>query len=184
MSDTSANEPLITMSLTADTVVGHRYVEHHSDHGDWSEEVPLTLAGMVVERVMEELRPMIQTELKQAIQKLVSEELKKQAGERALTIIEEALHGDIQQFNSYGEPMRTTTTLKQLIADSAKEWMNGGRNSYGGSPLQKMVTEAVGSAFRNEMKAEADKARATLRKEMSAAGAKLLAEAIEKGFTR
>lgn len=184
MSNTGTNEPLITMSLAADTVVGHRYVEHHGDHGDWTEEVPLTLAGMVVERVMEELRPMIQAELKQSIQRLVNEELRKQAGERALVIIEETLHGDIQQYNSYGEPMRTTTTLKQLIADSAKEWMNGRRNDYGGSPLQKMVAEAVGSAFRNEMRTEADKARATLRKEMSAAGAKLLAEAIEKGFTK
>lgn len=183
MSDTT-NEPLITMTLTADTVVGHRYIEHYSGEDGWSEKVPLTLAGMVVERVMEELRPMVQAELKLAIQKLVSEELKKQAGERALAIIEEALHGDIQQYNSYGEPMRTTTTLKQLIANSAKEWMNGGRNDYGGSPLQKMVAEAVGSAFRNEMRAEADKARAALRKEMSAAGAKLLAEAIEKGFTK
>lgn len=183
MSDISNPEPLITMTLTADTVVGHRYVERYTSEDDsWNEKVPLTLAGMVVERVMEELRPMIQTELKASVDKLVHDTLREEAHARAVDLVKEAVNGEIPQYNSYGEPMRKTTTLKELIATSATKWMHGERNSYGGSSMERWINEAVGSRFRAELQEEATKARKALLAEMSKVGAKLLAEAIEKGY--
>lgn len=100
-------------------------------------------------------------------------------------IVTAAITETLTQTNSYGQPTGKTTTLTELIVADANKLFTE-RSDYGrGTTLaQRIVTEAIGHAFKNELakalNAEKEKVIAAVR----AAGADLIAEAVKKGLGR
>lgn len=71
-------------------------------------------------------------------------------------VIAEALAKPIKRTNTWGEPTGTDTTLREVIVDEARKWLNSKADDRYGSNnsetnLQKMIRTEVRDAFANEI---------------------------------
>ncbi len=100
-------------------------------------------------------------------------------------LVEDALTAAIEQTNTYGERTGKTTTIRELVMTEAKKVMTE-RGDYGRGQTvaQRIVAEAVGQAFKNELAKEIVAEREKVAAAVRAKASELIAEAVTKGVGR
>jgi hypothetical protein len=125
---------------------------HIDDDGDRS---PAGTLGDVIARQLVErfARQDTYRGLVERVQKIRDEEIRAQLAPQ----ITEALEAPIRRTNSYGEITgRDTTTLREVIVDEARKWLNSKKDDgYGrtsnATNLQAMIRKAVEDSFQAEI---------------------------------
>lgn len=106
-------------------------------------------------------------------------------------IVSETIKQGVAITNNYGEPTGKSVTLREVIVDQAKKWMEqkvntrGEVDTYYGrdgavSRVHWMITTAVAAVVGKELKAEIDSAIADLRGKLTGQATHLLAEGLNK----
>ena len=162
--------------MTMDTIVGDAY------NGE-----PLTLLDCVVKETARILLGDTDNTTRSDIVNRVREIRVEEIREQVRPLIAEALAGEVQRTNSFGEPTGQVTTLREMVVAEAKRVLSSPIDQYsrnGQTFVQKIVAEEVGRAFeaelRDAMAAEKAKAVAAVR----AKAADLLAEVLSDGLKR
>lgn len=161
------------------TPVGTR-PEYDSD-GDYSGEVPKTLADLVAEKLAARLTKDDQyPRLRELVDRIRTEEI--QAAIKPA--IEAAIAKPIRKTNSWGESTGQETTLTELVVSEVRNVLEK-RDSYDRAAptfVQKIIRDEVTRALSQELKeaiaAEKTKVVAAVR----AQAAELIAESVRKGI--
>jgi len=122
--------------------VVRRLIQTNPETGQWSD-----YAGHLVEAVRKEALAQVEPLIR----------------ERVDGIVTEALTTGYQPTDTFGDPKGEPTTLRSMIAETAKKWLNKrGYNSE--SEMQKLVNESIRKVWVNEMEKEASAAVAEIKK--------------------
>lgn len=167
------------------TVIGDEIAYSESDTG-YTERQARTLGDLVAEKLADRIYAGLDHERRYELVKTASAERVKLIRERLVPQVEEALSGEIQRTNNYGEPNGQTTTMRELVIAEITRVINAsGDRHYNGSEaslITRVVTAEVNRALTTELnaafKAEKDKVVAVVR----AQAAELVAGAVKKGL--
>ena len=176
MSYEPINVQVSVPGMTMDTIIGDAY------NGE-----PLTLLDCVVKETARILLGDTDHTTRSEIVKRVRDIRVEEIREQVRPLIAEALAGELQRTNSFGEPTGQATTLREMVVAEAKRVLGSPTDRYssnGQTFVQKLVAEEVGRVFeadlRDAMAAEKAKAVAAVR----AKAADLLAEVLSDGLKR
>src|SRR6185312_4491446 len=124
---------------------------HRDDEGDY---IPGgTLADNIAHQLVEKFsRSDLYDGFRDRVQRIRDEEIRAQLA----PAIAEALANPIRRTNSYGEQTGPDTTLREVIVDEARKWMNTKQEQRYGersitTNLQAMIRTAVEDAFKTEI---------------------------------
>lgn len=172
----------ITVEVTIDLANLHRYVGTDEDGPHYEpmtlEEAVLAetgrvLAGRVAKDVnVHELARVARTSLEERIRTELE------------PLVGEALTQAITPTNTYGEPIREATTLRELIVARALEELTTPKERGYGKPrstlVQHIIAEEVGLALRQELTEAIAEARKEVVAAVRAKGAEVIADTITK----
>lgn len=176
-------EGLDTIDLT--TVVGDE-IAYYNPETEENEHRPRTLGDIVAEKLAEKVYAKSAHEDLYALRDSVRKERVAMIRERLAPVVEQALTGDIQKTNSYGEPTGAATTMRELVIAEVSRVINGKSDRYSTTPplLAQVVNREVTSLLQRELAeiyaAEKEKVVAAVR----AQAAELVADAVKKGLGR
>jgi hypothetical protein len=157
------------------------YYDHETD-----ERIPAqrTLADVIADKVTRKLTAeSYYGDLKRRVTAIRDEEIR----EAIEPIITEAISGEIQKTNSFGEPTGKSTTIRELIMSEARTLLTKSADSYGrGSEtvLQKWVREQIAAAFTKELAAVVAQEKEKVVAAVRAKAADLIADAVKQGVGR
>lgn len=103
--------------------------------------------------------------------------------------IAEALANPIRRTNSYGEKVGEDTTLREVIVDEARKWLNTKADDrYGRSSsetnLQKMIRDAVQEAFANEIADAVKAAREAVPAQLGTTVSEMVADTVRQALAK
>jgi hypothetical protein len=162
------------------TVIGERSRYDHDIEETVRQDV--TLGDEVAKRVTAKLTKDDQWDgIRKRFLAIRDEEIR----EAVKPLVAEAITAAIEQTNGYGERTGQSTTMRELVMAEAKKLFTD-RADYGrGSTLaQRIVAEAVGSAFTRELAAAIADEKAKVIAAVRGKAAELLAEAVKQGLGR
>lgn len=101
------------------------------------------------------------------------------------SIVRDAVvNGTLQRTNEWGQKQGEAKTLAQIILETANELLTKPTgDSYASrrpTVIQKIISDEVTTAFRNDLKAEAEKARKAAQQAVQNAAAQVMKETIER----
>jgi hypothetical protein len=172
--------PLLT--ITWDTVIGVRTTRDHYDEEPVVE--PVSLGEMVVAELAATLRDEIRRDVRDEVRKAVLPTIQAEVS----GVVREALTGDIQRLNRWGEREGDKTTLRDMIADDVKAYLTEPqqRSSYdqrkGG--FRELLREQVDDAMRKDLHATIAEARKQVVGQVQSKAAALIAGAVKDGLSR
>lgn len=168
------------------SVVGDE-IAYYNPETEETEHRPRTLADIVAEKLADKIDGDLTYEGRRDLRDRIARERLAVIRERLAPIVEEALTGDIQKTNAYGERTGSTTTMRELIISEVSKVLNGKSDPYardGQTLLGTSITNSIRKLLGNELNAvftaEKDKVVAAVR----AQAAELVAEAVKKGLGR
>lgn len=169
------------------TVVGDE-IAYYDPETEETEHRPRTLGDLVAEKLADKIYAGLDYQQRYELTKTASAERVKLIRERLVPQVEQALTGEIQKTNNYGEPTGQTTTMRELIIAEVTRVINAkGDRFYSDSDkplLTRVVTAEVNRALTAELadafKAEKEKVVAAVK----AKAADLIAEAVKQGVGR
>lgn len=170
------------INVTVDEVdltapAGERYDREYGDR------VPATLGEIVAEKLVEHLvRDDSYPTLRQVLVSIREQEIRT----RINVEVERAFEQPLQKTNSYGEPIGGGTTLRDLIMDEVKKFLNTAikRDSYDRNPAktaaQAFVAEQVRDVLTKELSAALAEEKAKVVEVVRNEGARVLTAAVAK----
>jgi hypothetical protein len=176
-------EGLDAVDLT--TVVGDE-IAYYDPETEEMEHRPRTLGDLVAEKLADKIYAGLDHERRYELIQTATSERIKLIRERLVAQVEEALTGEIQKTNSYGERTGGTVTMRELVIAEVGTVINGKNDRFSNTAplLAQVVNREVTRALRGELDqifaAEKDKVVAAVR----AQAADLIADAVKKGLGR
>lgn len=148
--------PLLTVSW--DTVVGY----HNSGTGGFDEPPeyePVTIGSQVVDVLAHRLIDEVRRDVKTAVKEALAEQIRDQVA----GIVTETLTGELRTTNAWGESIGEPTTLREMIAKQATEFLTAKATSdrYGNKVpgIAELLKTEVNDALTQELKATIVEAR-------------------------
>lgn len=165
-----------------DEVEGQSIRARYDDGEDYERSV--TIADLVAEKIADRLVA-DNTGYYDDLRKRVDRRINELVRDRVAPMIDEAMAKPVRKTNTYGEPTGVETTMRELIIDAARTWLEkSSGDSFDRtrqSQAQKLVKEAVGSALTKELStviaAEREKVVAAVR----AQAADIIARSVAAG---
>lgn len=169
------------------TVVGEE-IAYYNPETEETEHKPRTLGDLVASKLADKLWGELSYEQRSDLHRQVREERIRLVRERLAPLVEEALNGEIQKTNHYGEPTGAKTTMRELVVAEVSRVINATGDRYSSSDkaplITRVVTAEVNRALTTELsdafKAEKAKVVAAVR----AKAADLIADAVKQGVGR
>lgn len=166
-------------SIDLNTVLGQRPERVFLGHGDYDvRDQPFTLGDLVAERLVEKLsHDESYPTLREMVQRVRADILR----EKLEPIVEEAIQGQLQLTNEFGEPRGPKVTLRQYIVDEAKKILTKARRSARGNHetlLEEIVNGKVKAALVNELKDALDTEKKKVQELLAKEGGRIIAEAL------
>ncbi len=189
MTENIQTTPILT--VTWDTVIGSRHVGHDPDSGP--EVEPVSLGEMVVAGLVERLIVEIKRDVDQGRWRGAVTEARTAAAEaiqaEATVIVRDALHGEFQPTNQYGERTSQVTTLRDLIRADVAKYLNEKvpERGYGGDRrggFRELLQHEVDEAMNKELRAAIREAREQVVVKVQDKAAQLIGEAVKEGLRR
>lgn len=106
------------LTVSWDTVVGETCVSP-GDYDEPAHYEPITIGAQVIEALTNRLLDEVRREVKLTVQQHLAEAIKDQVS----GIVTETLTGEIRMTNHWGETTGKPTTLREMIATQAKEFI-------------------------------------------------------------
>jgi hypothetical protein len=171
-------------NLDLNTVIGQSVVI--DSDGDPIEEGGRTIGDAVIDALVAKLYASVRSsesrDLTDRIRNIRDEEIRAQI----VPTITEALSKDIQQTNSYGEPVGRSTTLNELIVKQVNTFLVKGTDDYRKNErlVDKIVREAIETAIKGELAAAIADEKTKVVAAVRAKAAELIADAVKQGIGR
>lgn len=174
----SNEQPAIApiLTVTWDTAIGTRHVG-----GDYHEPEfePVSLGEMVVTEIVRQLIDEVRRDIRDEVRKAVLPTIQAEVAQ----VVREALTGEIQRTNRWGETEGEPTTLRDLIADDvkaylaepAKKWHSDERKNG----FRELLREQVDEVMKRELTDEVKKARAAVAKQVADKAAQLFGDVVK-----
>lgn len=183
--DVAANESIpaaldVTLTIPMDQLLGAytqrpgRY--YSSDPDDYQEEPPVVLDA-IGERVAQMLLARFESDARKAAKARIDALIQ----ERMVAIVDEALNGEVQRTNEWGEKVGTPTTVRALAVKTANEWLNEPADRYNrdkGTRGQKYIAEAVDRALKEDLDGALKAARAEITQRLRDKAAEAIAATV------
>lgn len=169
----------VAFPLTLDTEITGRYRQTGEDEYARTE---VTLLDLIVEETARQFLQSATSEERRAVRTMVSDRMTTLIDARIAPMIEEAFAAPIMQTNQYGEPTGKTATLRELVIAEAQRVMTRKTDRYNNNPnpLDAAVKAITVKVFSDELAAEVNAAKATIREHMTTTAAAALAGAMAK----
>lgn len=136
----------VTLQVPIDTLLQAWTVQPGPWRGpDDVDGPPPAVRDLIGERVAQ----LLFTSVEKDIRAEISTQVKAQIEARVREVIEEALNGEIQTTNEYGEPRGPKLSLRAMIVKSATEWFTKptgdyrNKSSQGADFIRKAVDQAI-----------------------------------------
>lgn len=157
---------------------------HRDDEGDY---IPGgTLADNIAHQLVEKFsRSDLYDGFRDRVQRIRDEEIRAQLA----PAIAEALANPIRRTNSYGEQTGPDTTLREVIVDEARKWMDTRQEQrYGDrsttTNLQAMIRTAVEDAFKVELAEAVKEAREAIVTGLGTTVSEMVADTVRQALAK
>lgn len=168
-------------SVDLTSVVGGKTVHYDEETGDYITE-DQTLADLVSEQIVRRITKDDEwPHLRTRVTDIRDEEIRS----RVAPAVEAVMAEPIRKTNTYGEATGASTTMRELILDEAKKYMEKPADQYsrnGGTVLQKWVREEVEKTIKTELAAVLADEKAKVVAAVRAQASTLIAEAVKRGL--
>ena len=146
------------------TVIGEQVTQYDED-GDAIPGDQLTLGDLVAQKLAEKIYGSLDYADRRDLIRVATDERISLVRERLAPQVEEALSGEIQKTNNYGEPTGQVTTMRELVIAEITRVVNAKGDRYHSSEntplINRVVTAEVNRVLGTELaevfKAEKDK---------------------------
>lgn len=169
----------VTLSIPMDQLLGaytQRPGRYSSDPDDYQEEPPVVLDA-IGERVAQLLLARFEADARKAAKVKIDALVQ----ERMLAVVDEALNGDIQRTNEWGEKVGTPTTVRALAIKTANDWLSEpvDRFNHGkGTRGQQYIAAAVDKALKEDLDDALKAARAEITQRLRDKAAEAIAATV------
>lgn len=143
-----------------------------------------TLGDLIAERVAKSIR---ESDAYPGLKKRVADIREEEIRARVAPDIEAAMAAPIRQTNRYGEPTGQATTMRELILEEARKFMERPVDQYSrdkGTVLQKWLRDAVEKTIKTELAEVLVDEKAKVVAAVRAKAADLIATAVKEGVGR
>lgn len=141
--------------------------EGYEDDGPY--RPPVTLATVIAQEAVRQNNDGLRTAVREVRTELIREAL--------APIVAAAVAAPVQKTNTYGEPAGSAVTLREVIIDEVKKYLDEPADNYHrnrGSRFKVALRDEVDKAFRAEMRAELAGARKAVKDRVVAIAAEEL----------
>jgi hypothetical protein len=168
----------VTLSIPMAQLLGsytQRPGPYSSDPDDYQEEPPVVLDA-IGERVAQMLLARFEADARKAVQSKLDAALR----DRIDAIVTEALEGEFQPLNHYGEKSGSPTTVRGMAVKMASEWFEKEIGDYNRRQKQghKYIEQAVDKAMKEDLDAALRAARVQVTKRLQEKAAEAIAATI------
>lgn len=159
------------------------YIDTHLDE-DGGRVPGGTLADLVIRQLVDKaMRAGTWKGVIERVQAVREDEIRAQLA----PVIAEAIAKPIKRTNGYGEATGAETTLREVIVDEARKWMNTKSDDRYGQTgsvtnLQKMIRVAVEETFQKEIAAEVKAAKDAVSTRLGKTVAELVSGAVQQAL--
>ena len=149
---------------------------HYNPEIDEDVYQPSSLADQIAEVTAIRLAK----EMRKEVRDLITEQVSATIQAEVEGIIRAHLEGEVQSTDEWGQPKGGPVPLTQMIVKAATDGMNKPASYNGPTRLQKMIEEAVGGAFKTELRRTVDEAKAAAVKAVQESAADVIRDTIQR----